>query len=669
MDRKKGFAWFQKLPKAAKIAVITALSLLILAGALAAVFFGYVGSLNQAINPITATEIEHILEPVESSTDPVTILLLGRDSRDAEADLGRADTIMLLYLDPDNSRASLLSIPRDTLVEIPQNGQDKINAAYSIGGEELMIETVSRFLDAKINHFVAIDFDGFIKLIDEMDGVEITIDRPLIDPKSGANFSAGVHNFTGEQALAYTRSRSTELGDIGRIQRQQHLFFEMVRQKLNVKYLSRVPYYFNILLENTTTDLDVMTMLSYSKAALSLDFANIETAIIPTHPDWIDDGKISVQVPDTAEAKEMWKRIISGEPASRYNALYFEPPDMIPETLGTNMDFRIEMAVRNTGALKWEKDSENAVYLSYHWIDFENRTMAEFDGKRGIMPVVEMLPGDEETFSLLVRTPSEPGQYILQIDLVHEGITWFSYQGVPTLEKFVTLDLAYAAQYNDQGTPTGLEPQETFEAEVLVRNTGQMDWVHDIGAGRVALGTHWLNRDTREVLVWDGPRALLPKTLKNGEEARLSIQLEAPEKPGRYVLQYDMVHEGYSWFSEKGVIPLEINIDVGQTIDAGLVKRTSVKVFNGNGISGSATAFIDYLGSYGFDMMRPSNAQSFDFEETVILYKSGSLQKAEQLAIILESYRMEAYSSKWSYYHTGADLMVIIGSDYEKNID
>jgi LCP family protein required for cell wall assembly len=668
MERKKTFSWFKKLHKAARISIITALSLILLAGTAAALFFGYVSKLNQTINPITATEIENILEPIESSTDPVTILLLGRDSRDAEQELGRADSIMLLYLDPDNSRASLLSIPRDTLVEIPGRGQDKINAAYSIGAEDLMIETVSTFLDAKINHFVAIDFEGFIKLIDELDGVEITIDRPLIDPKSGANFSAGVHHLTGEQALAYTRSRSTELGDIGRIQRQQHLFFEMVRQKLDVKYLSRVPHYFNILFENTTTDLDVLTMLRYSKAALSLDFSNIETAIIPTHPDWIDDGRISVQVPDTMEAKEMWQRIVNGEPASRYNAIYTEPPDMIPDTLGTNMEFAVEIAVKNTGALQWEKDSDNPVYLSYHWIDFEDRKIAEFDGKRSYMPVSTIVPGQEEVFALVVRTPPKAGQYILQIDLVHEGITWFSYQGVPTLEKFVTLDIAYSAQYKDINTPTSVETGGSFQADVIIKNTGYMDWVHDIGAGRVALGTHWLNRDTREVIVWDGPRALLPRTMKHGDEAELSIEVTAPDRPGRYVLQYDMVHEGFTWFSEQGVIALEVNIDVGQTMDAALIRQTSVKVFNGNGISGSATAFISYLQSYGFDVARPSNAQSFDFEETLIIYKSEDIKKAEQLAIILESYDLVEYSNQWRYYDTGADLMVILGTDYEKNI-
>jgi len=108
------------------------------------------------------------------------------------------------------------------------------------------------------------------------------VDRPLIDPKKRCKFFTGNHHLTGEQALAYTRSRSTELGDIGRIQRQQYIFRELFNQKLNMKTVSKIPYYFNILIENTHTDVDLMTILSYAKEALSLSSENISVAIIPS---------------------------------------------------------------------------------------------------------------------------------------------------------------------------------------------------------------------------------------------------------------------------------------------------------------------------------------------------------------------------------------------------
>ena len=330
---------FKRLPLYVRIIIIIISSIIFIGAVGTAGLFIYIDSMNKAINSLNTTEIENILAPIESPEEPVTILVMGRDTRDAENDAGRADIIMLFYLDPKDNTGSLLSIPRDTLVEIPDHGEDKINAAYAYGGEELMIKTINSFLGAEINHYITLDFEGFVKLIDALGGVDITIDRPIVDPKSGANFASGNHHLTGEQALSYTRSRSTELGDIGRIQRQQQLFKELVEQKLNIKYLSNVPYYFNILVENTRTDLDVLTILRYSKAILSFGSENFGTAIIPSHSDWIKDGTISVQIPDVQEARAMWQRIINGEPASIYNAEYSEV-DEISDSMTINTRYK-----------------------------------------------------------------------------------------------------------------------------------------------------------------------------------------------------------------------------------------------------------------------------------------------------------------------------------------
>ncbi len=668
----RGRGRFKRLPLYARV-IIIAVASIILAGALGAGgFFIYVNSVNRTIGSMNTAEIENILTPLESPEEPVTILILGRDSRDTESERGRADTIMLLYLDPGRNTGSLLSIPRDTLVEIPGYGDDKINAAYAYGGEELMVKTVTDFLHVEINHYVTLDFEGFVQLVDALGGVDVEIDRPQVDPKSGANFSPGNHHLTGEQALAYSRSRSTESGDIGRIQLQQHLFRELVRQKLNVKYMSNIPYYFNILIENTRTDLDVLTILKYSKAALSFDPEAFETSIIPTYSEWIEDGTISVQIPDIDEARSMWQRIKDGLPASRYNAQYTEV-DEITGSMTQEGVYKFKIKVKNTGALAWNKNGDNPVYLGYHWVDFNSNEMIVFDGKRSIIPEDGVNAGKEILFELTIQAPPDAGKYILQIDLVQEGVTWFSFQGVPPLEKYITVDMSYAAQYDDGGkTPNYLDPGQEFEVEVRVKNTGFLLWNHkrDKKGKRMALGIHWLDRDTGETIIWDtGDRGWFTGDISYDEEEAVTIKIKAPDEPGRYILQYDMVFEKVSWFSEKEVIPLEVNIDVGKTLDMSITRETSIQVFNGNGVSGSGSDVKDYLTSHGFKVHSLANADKYDYEESIIIYNKGRLEEAQQLEVVFENSRVYEYNDDWNYYKSEADLVLIVGKDYKQYIE
>ncbi|MFO7928516.1 MAG: LCP family protein [Candidatus Humimicrobiaceae bacterium] len=670
MDKKRDKKWgWSKIPKYGKVLIIVFASLVVLAGAAAGYFFYYINSVNEAINSKTTSRIESILEPIESYQDPVTVLLMGRDSRDVEEERGRADSIMLLHINPEEAKASLLSIPRDTLIEIPGYGEDKINAAYAYGGEELMIKTVSEFLDADINHYVTIDFNGFVELIDALEGVDIVVDRPLEDPKSGANFSPGEHHLTGEQALAYTRSRSTELGDIGRIQRQQQLFRALVEQKLNVKYMSDIPYYFNILIENTRTDLNILTIMKYSKAVLSFSTENFQTAIIPSHSDWIEDGTISVQVPDVEEARIMWDRILKGEPASKYNAIYTEISNS-PDSMSANITYDFTIKVKNTGALPWKRNSGNGFFVGYHWIDFENKKMVVFDGDRSFLPRDEVAPGEEVTFDLEVTAPSQPGKYILQIEMVHEKVTWFSYQGVPPYEKFISVDVDYSARYDDSGkTPLYMKPDAKYPIDIWVKNTGAIDWENEEDY-EINLGYHWIDRDTREPVLWDNGRRVHIEHMEPGEEAVFNLMVISPKEPGRYILQYDLVHERVIWFSAAGVTPLEVNVDVGETVDKKVTTDTHIVVENGNGIPGVAGRMKKYLQVYGFKVVDLANADSFNYEKTVIYYKEDTKAKADQLAILFESYELKKLEEeKFEERFSGADIGVVVGNDYLENIE
>ena len=113
------------------------------------------------------------------------ILVLGVDRR--TGDTGRSDTLFVTMLDTSRNQAALLSIPRDTLVPIPGYGWDKVNHAYAYGGQELSRKTLENFLGIRISNYVLVDFQGFIKLVDAIGGVDIDVEKPMqyTDPYDG----------------------------------------------------------------------------------------------------------------------------------------------------------------------------------------------------------------------------------------------------------------------------------------------------------------------------------------------------------------------------------------------------------------------------------------------------------------------------------------------------
>ena len=154
---------------------------------------------------------------------PTTIMLMGIDER--KDDVGRSDTLMILNLSED--KASLLTIPRDTMVYIERHGYQKINSAYTYGGEKLAKKTVEEFLGIDIDHYVTINKSRFAEVIDAMGGVDIYVERDMKyddpwDDNGGLhiNLKQGLQHLDGQTAIEFVRYRDAE-GDVGRVRRQQ----------------------------------------------------------------------------------------------------------------------------------------------------------------------------------------------------------------------------------------------------------------------------------------------------------------------------------------------------------------------------------------------------------------------------------------------------------------
>ena len=174
------------------------------------------------------SRIEHVdALSGRADTPGTTYLIAGSDRRDGEAvaDDGtqgvRADTMMLLHKAPNGS-SYLVSLPRDTLVEIPGHGRYKLNAAFAFGGAPLLVETVEDFTGLTVDHYVEIGFDGVQNVVDAVGHVNLCIDRDVDDERSGLRMTEGCHDVGGEQALAFVRARYFDpTADLGRQQRQQ----------------------------------------------------------------------------------------------------------------------------------------------------------------------------------------------------------------------------------------------------------------------------------------------------------------------------------------------------------------------------------------------------------------------------------------------------------------
>jgi LCP family protein required for cell wall assembly len=167
---------------------------------------------------------------------PVTFLLVGSDTRamvaDGEDPDGRSDAIMIARFSADRRHAQLVSIPRDSWVDIPGHGKNKINAAYAFGGPTLLIQTVEQLTQVRIDHYVTIDFDGLIQVTDHLGGVNVKVAETTTH--KGYTFPAGVNHLDGDQVRAYLQQRKNlPGGDFDRVRRQQQylkvMFAELFR--------------------------------------------------------------------------------------------------------------------------------------------------------------------------------------------------------------------------------------------------------------------------------------------------------------------------------------------------------------------------------------------------------------------------------------------------------
>lgn len=248
----------------------------------------------------TVVLLDELPEPW-SGTSRVTILFMGLDYRDwVEGETAnRTDTMILVTLDPVSETAGMLSIPRDLWVEIPAYGHGRINNAYYFGevdrlpggGPALAVKTVEKFIGVPIQYYLQVDFGAFVRMVDEIGGVEINIPEEIIvDPiahiavTNRVILEPGVQTLNGELTLAYARARNTEGGDFDRSQRQQQVAFAIRDQVLRLDMIpllvAKAPMLYLELASGIRTDMSPDQMISLGLLALKISPRNIRRGVI-----------------------------------------------------------------------------------------------------------------------------------------------------------------------------------------------------------------------------------------------------------------------------------------------------------------------------------------------------------------------------------------------------
>lgn len=218
-----------------------------------------------------------------------TIMLIGADER--EEDVGRSDTLMLVFLKQDSKKISVLNIPRDTYVTIANKSQEKtkINHAFAYGGEKLTHATLENFLGIKIDNYALVNFEAFSALVDALGGVELEVPFDMEYKPEKISLKAGWQVLDGDEALQFVRFRSDGKGDIGRVERQQYFLKMLGKNLLDLGNIWKVPTMLNIVKEHMRTDLttsEILKLVTVYGQSLSSD---IETMTLPGVPEYIDN--------------------------------------------------------------------------------------------------------------------------------------------------------------------------------------------------------------------------------------------------------------------------------------------------------------------------------------------------------------------------------------------
>jgi polyisoprenyl-teichoic acid--peptidoglycan teichoic acid transferase len=275
------------------------------------------------------------------------ILVLGIDQR--KNDIGRSNVTCLMTVDMDQKTISLLWIPRDSRVDIPGYEWNKIGHAYAYGGPELSKKTVSRFLGVPVDYYLAINMAGFKNVIDAFGGVDINVDKAMyyydkydegeVDNDGLIDLKPGLQHMDGNTALEYVRFRHDEMGDIGRIERQQKFAKALLEDAVNPSVIVKLPNIMKQVNASFETDIPLTDLIALSTIAKAAYQKGLDAEMVSGTPVYIDD--ISYWLPDI---QAMRKQVATLQAIEVTNSYEDESKKMADEYKNSTKNMKVIIA-------------------------------------------------------------------------------------------------------------------------------------------------------------------------------------------------------------------------------------------------------------------------------------------------------------------------------------
>lgn len=312
----------KKRGKILKIVLIVLAVILAICVGLGIAVASYVKSLNDSISldEEDAAELTAVLSET-TAEEPFYMLLLGSDAREEDA-TSRSDTIILVRVDATLGQVTLVSIPRDTKVEIEGYGTQKINAAYAYGGAAGAVEAVEDLAGIEISHYAEIHFEEFEELVDSLGG--IWVDIPVSNDQTGysntgVELNAGTQKLTGEEALAFARERyGYNEGDFQRTENQRILVQALADTILSLS-ATELPSAIQSLASCVSTDFDISDLIELAQTFQSAEDYCFYSAMVPSTTQTIDGVSYTITLED--EWEEMMELVDSGQDPSSATVL------------------------------------------------------------------------------------------------------------------------------------------------------------------------------------------------------------------------------------------------------------------------------------------------------------------------------------------------------------